>query len=263
MKWLDEMEIVVDISSCADKDIVKFVSQSFKVDALTWWKAMIQSTGKVSLYNMKWSKFVDLIKETYYPPHEVEKVESYFLTLTMKNMDCRKYVSGYNSLSRLVPYLITPEVKRIARFIGGLAPEIKGMVKSSKPITFRSDVDLSLSLTQDEVRLRSVKTETDGKRKRDDNRFQNSKKGKFGFDKNQQRDLKNVVCYGCGEKSHTKTNCSKRAAEGNPKPGEAKKPIARAFQLTAREVVKDANIITGTFLVVDQVFCPKQDIVYD
>ncbi|XP_022020033.1 uncharacterized protein LOC110920105 [Helianthus annuus] len=225
------------------------------------------------LYNKKWYKFVDLIKETYFPPYEVEKVESDFLTLSIKNLDCRKYVSDYNSLSRLVPYLITPESKRIACFSSGLAPEIKGMVKASKPTTFRSAINLSLSLTQDEARFKP-------------------KKGKFGFDKNQQRsddrpvcktcgrrhwgqcqtnqqskqcgickktghqshecrDLKNVVCFGCGEKGHIKTNCPKRATEGNVKPREAKKPNARAFQLTAREAVNDANVITGTFLVND------------
>ncbi|XP_021999534.1 uncharacterized protein LOC110896591 [Helianthus annuus] len=247
---------------------------------------MLQSTGKVSLYNLEWYKFVDLIKETYCPPHEVEKVESDFLTLTMKNLDCRKYVPDFNSLSRLVPYLITPESKRIARFIGGLAPGIKGMVKASKPTTFRSAVDLSFSLTQDEVRQKSVKIETDGKWKREDDRSQKSKKGKFGSGKNQQRsderpicktcnirhwghcrsdqqakpygiceksghksldskDLKNVVCYGCSNKVHIRTNCPKLAKEGNDKPGEEKKRNARAFQLTAREAVNDTNVITG------------------
>ncbi|KAJ0899247.1 putative retrotransposon gag domain-containing protein [Helianthus annuus] len=148
---------------------------------------MIQSMGKIPLYNMGWSKFVDLIKETYCPQHEVEKVETYFLTHTMKNLDCRQYVTDFNSMSRLIPYLITPEHKRIARFIGGLAPEIKGMVKASKPATFRSLVDLSLSLTLDLVRRKLVKTKTDEKRKREEDDSHNSKKkGKFEFNRNQQ-----------------------------------------------------------------------------
>ncbi|XP_021992058.1 uncharacterized protein LOC110888866 [Helianthus annuus] len=216
------------------------------------------------MYNLEWSKFVDLIKGTYSPPHEVEKVESDFLTLTMKNLDCRKYMSDFNSLSRLVPYLITPESKCIARFIGGLAPEIKGMVKASKPTTYRSAVDLSLSLTLDAVRQKSVNTETNRKRQRKDDRSKKSKKGKFGFGNNQQRsderpvcktcnkrhwgqcrsdqeakscgickklghrsldckDLKNVVCYVCGDKGHIKTNCPKFSQEGTVKPEEAKK----------------------------------------
>ncbi|KAJ0508599.1 hypothetical protein HanIR_Chr11g0519021 [Helianthus annuus] len=67
MTWLDEMDTVVDISGCAEKDIVKFVSQSFKGEALAWWKSLIQATGKVPLYNMSWEQFVTLIKENYCP----------------------------------------------------------------------------------------------------------------------------------------------------------------------------------------------------
>ncbi|XP_022042301.1 uncharacterized protein LOC110944966 [Helianthus annuus] len=182
LKWLNEMETRINMSSCAIKDTIKYVSQSFKEDALTWWKALIQSTGKVALYNLSWPKFVELIPETYCPPHEVEKVESNFLKLTMKNLNCRAYVSDYNSLSRLVPYLITPESKHIARFIGGLALEIKGMVNSSKPTTIRSVVDLALSLTEDEKRVRAANGEN--KRKRDDTPVRDSKKGKTGSNYN-------------------------------------------------------------------------------
>ncbi|XP_021995416.1 uncharacterized protein LOC110892567 [Helianthus annuus] len=207
-----------------------------KEDALTWWKALIQSTGKVAMYNLSWPKFVELIRETYCPPHKVEKVESDFLKLTMKNLDCRAYVSDYNSLSRLVPYLITPKSKRIARFIGGLALEIKGMVKSSKPTTFRSAVDQALSLTKDKIRVRTAKAESDHKWKRDDAHSRDFKKGKTSSCYHQSKpndakpneqpkscgickkmdhksheckDIKNATCYGCGEKGHIKIHCPK------------------------------------------------------
>ncbi|XP_022004234.1 G-box-binding factor-like [Helianthus annuus] len=62
------------------------------------------------------------------------------------------YLTSFNTMSRLVPYLVTPEPKRLARFIGGLAPEIKASVKASRPTTFRFVADLSLSLTLDAVR---------------------------------------------------------------------------------------------------------------
>ncbi|KAJ0742621.1 putative retrotransposon gag domain-containing protein [Helianthus annuus] len=121
MTWLDEMDTVVDISGCARRDVVKFVSQSFKGEALAWWRSLIQATGKIPLYNMSWEQFVALIKENYCPQHEVEKIESDFLSLVMKNLDCQAYLTSFNTMSRLVPYLVTPEPKRIARFIGGLA----------------------------------------------------------------------------------------------------------------------------------------------
>ncbi|XP_021971480.1 uncharacterized protein LOC110866646 [Helianthus annuus] len=83
-------------------------------------------------------------------------------------------------MSRLVPYLVTPEPKRITRFIGGLAPEIKGNVTASRPTTYRSVVDLSLSLTLDAIRNKSVKTSGEGKRKGEEENSHRSNKKKKG-----------------------------------------------------------------------------------
>ncbi|XP_022019444.1 uncharacterized protein LOC110919485 [Helianthus annuus] len=265
MKWLDEMETVIDISGCAKEDVVKFVSQSFKGDALTWWKALVQSPGKVPMYNLSWDKFVELVKDTYCLQHEVERVETDFLTLVMKDLDCRSYMTSR------------------------LAPEVKGNVQASKPATYRSAVDLSLSLTLDIVSSRSKKTTKEGKRKREDDQSHQSnkkKKGNSGSKKGQSgdkprcktcdkrhfgkcnqdpqakpcgickkkehktvecRNIKDVTCYGCNEKGHIKTNCPKNAK----KPDVEKKTNARVFQMNAREVLNDENVITGTFLIND------------
>ncbi|KAJ0470044.1 putative retrotransposon gag domain-containing protein [Helianthus annuus] len=137
MTWLDEMDTVVDISGCAERDVVKFVSQSFKGEALAWWRALVQASGKTVLYSMTWEEFITLIKENYCPQHEVEKIESDFVSLVMTNLDCQAYLTSFNTMSRLVPYLVTPEPRRIARFIGGLEPAIKASVKASRPTTFR------------------------------------------------------------------------------------------------------------------------------
>ncbi|XP_035835696.1 uncharacterized protein LOC118483976 [Helianthus annuus] len=129
---------------------------------------------------MSWNQFVALIKENYCPQHEVEKIESDFLLLVMKNLDCQAYLTSFNTLSRLVPYLVTPEPKRIARFIGGMAPEIKASVKASRPATFRSAADISLSLTLDAVRQRSLRNADAEKRKREDDGSWRSEKKRKG-----------------------------------------------------------------------------------
>ncbi|XP_021974870.1 uncharacterized protein LOC110869983 [Helianthus annuus] len=283
MKWLDEMEIVIDISECAKEDIVMFVSQSFKGDALTWWKALVQATRKVPLYNLSWNKFVDLVKDTYCPQHEVERIETDFLTLVMKDLDCRSYMTSFNSMSRLVPYLVTPEPKRIARFIGGLAPEVKGNVKASKPATYRSAVDLSLSLTLDVVRSRAKKVTDEGKRKREEDKSpQSNKKGKgnSGSKKGQSNDRpRRKICHKrhfgkcnqdpqakpcgiCKKKGHKSVECRNikdatcygcnekghiktNCPKNAKKPEEAKKYNARVFQMNAKEAVNDENVITG------------------
>ncbi|XP_022002784.1 uncharacterized protein LOC110900179 [Helianthus annuus] len=295
MKWLDEMETVVDISGCAKEDIVKFVSQSFKGDALAWWKALVQSTGKIPLYNLSWAEFVELIKDTYCPQHEVEKVETDFLTLVMKDLDCRSYVTSFNSMSRLVPYLVTPEPKRIARFIGGLAPEIKGNVKASKPTSYRSVVDLSLSLTLDAIRSKSRRITEDGKRKREDDQSHPSnkkKKGSSRFKKSQFSDKPRCkVCdkrhFGkcnqdpqakpCGiykKKGHKTLECRNlkdascygcnekghiktNCPRNTKKPDEAKKTNARVFQMNTREAVNDDKVITDLNLPLSSKFHPQ------
>ncbi|MFS7931163.1 putative nucleotidyltransferase, Ribonuclease H [Helianthus anomalus] len=174
--WLDEMDTIVDISGCAERDVVKFVSQSFKGEALAWWRALVQASGKSALYKMTWEEFVSLIKENYYPQHEVEKIESDFVSLVMTNLDCQAYLTSFNTMSRLVPYLVTPEPRRIARFIGGLEPAIKASVKGSRPTTFRSLTDLSLSHTLDVVRLRTLRNKEAEKRKREDDTSRRSGK---------------------------------------------------------------------------------------
>ncbi|KAJ0617047.1 putative nucleotidyltransferase, Ribonuclease H [Helianthus annuus] len=241
--WLDEMDTIVDISGYAEKDVVKFVSQSFKGEALAWWRALVQASGKSALYKMTWEEFIALIKENYCPQHEVEKIESDFVSLVMTNLDCQAYLTSFNTMSRLVPYLVTPESRRIARFIGGLEPAIKASVKASRPTTFRSVTDLSLSLTLDAVRLRTLRSKEAEKRKREDDTSRRSGKkhrgngegkrgteakkdgqagerpkckicqkphsGKCRFGSNSQSQPKSFACGLCKSKDHKTVDCKK------------------------------------------------------
>ncbi|KAJ0565465.1 putative nucleotidyltransferase, Ribonuclease H [Helianthus annuus] len=242
--WLDEMDTVVDISGCAERDVVKFFSQSFKGEALAWWRSLVQASGKAVLYIMTWEEFISLIKENYCPQHEVEKIESDFLSLVMTNLDCQAYLTSFSTMSQLVPYLVTPEPKRITRFIGGLAPEIKASVKASRPATFRSVADISLSLTLDAVRQRSLRNKEAEKRKREDDTSRRSSKkhrgngdnkkgsesrrdgqqsgekpkckickkqhfGKCRLESNSQTQLKSFACGICKSKDHKTLDCKK------------------------------------------------------
>ncbi|XP_022033114.1 uncharacterized protein LOC110934240 [Helianthus annuus] len=137
-------------------------------------------------------------------------------------------------------------------------------------------VDLSLSITLDAIRNKSVKTTDEGKRKREEessHRSDKKKKGNskhkknFEFKKNSSqsdkdpnavtaesvilentkshktlecKELKNATCYNCNEEGHIKTNSPKLAK----KPEEAKKTNARVFQMNAQEAVHNDNVIT-------------------
>ncbi|XP_076913608.1 uncharacterized protein LOC143572301 [Bidens hawaiensis] len=70
----------------------------------------------------------------------------------MEGADVNTYMSRFNTLARLVPRLVNPEYVRIERYIWGLAPEIRGMVISSKPDTIQSARILEKTLIDDAVR---------------------------------------------------------------------------------------------------------------
>nr|KAJ0218554.1 hypothetical protein LSAT_V11C300139710 [Lactuca sativa] len=64
-----------------------------------------------------------------------------------------KYTVRFHELAKLVPHMVTPEEKRIDRYIWGLAPEIRGMVTSANPTTIQSAVSLANRLTNDVIRM--------------------------------------------------------------------------------------------------------------
>ncbi|XP_021985112.1 uncharacterized protein LOC110881037 [Helianthus annuus] len=213
MTWLDEMDTVVDISGCADKDVVKFVSQSFKGEALAWWRSLIQATGKIPLCNLSWDQFVTLIKENYCPQHEVQKIEYDFLSLVMKNLDCQAYLRSFNTMSRLRSLRNTDAEKR--------KREDDYSRRSDKKHKGNSD------------HKKSSGTKKDGHQSGDKPKCKICKKHHFvkcryesksqsqpracGICKSSEhktldcKKIKDATCYNCNEKGHIKSNCPKYA----------------------------------------------------
>ncbi|GKG43679.1 hypothetical protein Tco_0482772, partial [Tanacetum coccineum] len=60
------------------------------------------------------------------------------------------YTDRFHELARLVPHMVTPESSRIKRYIAGLAPEIRGMVKATQPTTIQNAV-LKAGILTDEA----------------------------------------------------------------------------------------------------------------
>ena len=122
-------------------------------EALTWWNMQVQTLGDEVAYSLSWDQLKELMMAEYCPRTEIQRLEYEFWNLTMEGADITAYTTRFHELSRLVPHLVTPEHKRIERYIYGLAPEIRGMVTSSKPTTLRQAVDTTLNLTENAVRM--------------------------------------------------------------------------------------------------------------
>ncbi|GJZ86706.1 putative reverse transcriptase domain-containing protein [Tanacetum coccineum] len=67
------------------------------------------------------------------------------------------YTDRFHKLARLVPHLVTPESRMIERYVYGLAPQIRGMVATTKPKTIQKAVQISGALTDEAVKNGSVK----------------------------------------------------------------------------------------------------------
>ncbi|GKG29698.1 hypothetical protein Tco_0419596, partial [Tanacetum coccineum] len=84
----------------------------------------------------------------------------------------------FYELAKLVPHLVTPESSCIKRYIAGLAPEIKGMLRATQPTNIQT-VILRAGILTDEAVSYGTLTKGSDKRKGVD---ENSKTGGFWKD---------------------------------------------------------------------------------
>ncbi|GJR85205.1 putative reverse transcriptase domain-containing protein [Tanacetum coccineum] len=73
------------------------------------------------------------------------------------------YTDRFHELARLVPHLVTPENKRIERYIYVLAPQIRGMVAATKPTKIQSVV-LKAGVTNEAIRNGLIKKNPEKRR---------------------------------------------------------------------------------------------------
>ncbi|GKF10323.1 hypothetical protein Tco_0048249 [Tanacetum coccineum] len=119
------MESVIENCGCAENQKVKYAASSFINKALTWWNTQVQARG-----------------------HEA----------------AIWYTDRFHELAKLVPHLVTPESKRIRRYINGLAPQICGMLRATQPTTIQSAILKAGILTDEAVRCGTL-TRSSEKRK--------------------------------------------------------------------------------------------------
>ncbi|GJW96138.1 putative reverse transcriptase domain-containing protein [Tanacetum coccineum] len=124
-RWIEKMENVIDNSGCAENQKVRYATSSLVNKALTWWNTQCQARGRVAAMAISWNDFKALMVEEFCP--------------------------------------ITPESSRIKRYIAGLAPEIRGMLRATQPTTIQTAILRAGILTDEAV---SCGTLTKGSDKR-------------------------------------------------------------------------------------------------
>ncbi|GKB55669.1 putative reverse transcriptase domain-containing protein [Tanacetum coccineum] len=250
-RWIEKMEYVIENNGCAENQKVKYVASSFINKPLTWWNTQVQAKGREAAIG---------------------------------------YTDRFHELAKLVPHLVTPESKRIGRYINGLPPQICRMIRATQPTTIQSDILKAGILTDEAVRCGTL-TRSSEKRKeveetsKQGGSWKDNKKAKVGkgFVATAPPRNENVgsypkcakcsayhpeggpcrVCYECGSSDHLRNTCPKL----NRAPGQAGNRLAlkgnrntqnngnqargRAFSVNAVDALQDPNVMTGTFSLND------------
>ncbi|GKC38000.1 putative reverse transcriptase domain-containing protein, partial [Tanacetum coccineum] len=186
------------------------------------------------------------------------------------------YTDRFHKLARLVPHLVTPEGKRIKRYMYGLALQIRGMVAATEPKTIQKAVQIAGTLTNEALRNGSIKKNPEkrgnrGEPSKDRNGRDDNKRtmtgNAFATTTNPvRRENTGVVpkcttcnthhppeapcraCFNCNHPGHFAKDCRVvprgRRNQGNQARG-------RAFVLGVEEARQDPNIMTGTFTLND------------
>ncbi|GJR68289.1 putative reverse transcriptase domain-containing protein [Tanacetum coccineum] len=130
---------------------------SFVSKALTWWNFQIRTLSKKVAISMSWNDFKFMMIEEFCPSHEMKKLETELWNHVMVGAGHAAYTDIFHELARLVPHLMTPESRKIKRYVYGLAPQICGMMAATEPKTMQKAVQISGALTDEAVSNKSIK----------------------------------------------------------------------------------------------------------
>nr|GFA03533.1 hypothetical protein [Tanacetum cinerariifolium] len=146
----------------------------------------------------------------------------------MVGSDIDGYTTRFHELARLVLHMVTPESRRVNRYIRGLAPEIKAHVTSSQPATIQGAVSMANRLTTDGIKDGIFKKKENARNKKRSNfalttpdqgqgqrqyAGQHPKCAKCNF-----HHLENCpVCRRCKEVGHFTRYCTSRVVNERPR----------------------------------------------
>ncbi|GJY51008.1 hypothetical protein Tco_0441855, partial [Tanacetum coccineum] len=108
-----------------------------------------------------------LLVEEFCLSNEMEKLENEFWNHTMVGSNHVAYTNRFHELAKLVPYLVIPESSHIKRYIHGLVPQIRGMLRATQPTTIQSAI-LTVGILTDEAVCCGTLTKGNDNRKKMD-----------------------------------------------------------------------------------------------
>ncbi|GKB33572.1 putative reverse transcriptase domain-containing protein [Tanacetum coccineum] len=112
--------------------------------------------------------FKALLTTEFCPSNEIEKLEGEFWNHSMVGADHAGYTNRFHKLAKLVPHLVTPEAKRVTRYINGLPSQIRRMLRATQPATIQAAILTAGILTDEAVRSGTLAKAGEKRKERDE-----------------------------------------------------------------------------------------------
>ncbi|GJZ81873.1 putative reverse transcriptase domain-containing protein [Tanacetum coccineum] len=272
-RWIENIESVQDMSGCSTDQKVKYTAGLFMGKALTWWNSQIHTLSQEVAVSMSWNDFKFMMIEEFYPSHEMQKLETELWNHAMIGAGHAAYTDRFHELARLVSHLVTPESRKIKRYVYGLSLQIRGMVAATEPKTIQKAMQISGALTDEAVRNGSIKKvekrgnmgepsknkngRDDNKRTRTGNAFATTanpvgRENTGAWPKCTTYNSYHApggpcrTCFNCNRPGYLARNCRVMPRNVNPGRGnQGNQARSMAFMLGAEEACQDPNIVTG------------------
>ncbi|GJR98757.1 putative reverse transcriptase domain-containing protein [Tanacetum coccineum] len=177
-------------------------------------------------------------------------MEQELWTLTLKRDDIEGYNNRFHKL--MYPDLVTPERKKIERYVRGLPEKVKVNVTSSKPANLYESNNMApkgKSYARNLPLCNKCQLHHHGpcppkcdKCQRVCHLERDSLARALATSGNSQQ---NVTCFGCGENGHYRNKCPKRRDQQN------EGACGRAYVMRIEDPQHNSNVVTGTFLLND------------
>nr|GEU61139.1 hypothetical protein [Tanacetum cinerariifolium] len=178
--------------------------------------------------------------EEFCPSHKMEKLETELWNHAMVGAGHAAYADRFHELAILVPHLVTPESRKIERYVYGLASQIYRMVAATEPKNIQKVVQIFGAQTDKAIRNGSIKKvekrRNAGKPSKDKN----------GRDNNMRRRIGNAFASTANPVGRDNTSVWPKLPPVTP----TMHPeclVAHSLNVTTQEAREVPNIMTGMF----------------
>lgn len=114
--WIAYMEKLLEIISCSEHMKVKLASVYLEGPADIWWRTIKQNFQQP---DYTWDKFLETIRQIFYPPALWKKKESEFLYHRQGKVTVVEYAAKVMELSHFTLELVNLEKSKMSRFFEG------------------------------------------------------------------------------------------------------------------------------------------------